>query len=124
MQRRVSSPPLFFVIGLGILIWRGTLFFHLTTLTPWLTVGMAAFGLTLCIVSFALLMVGPRSSTARRQVVLYGAAIFLYGFANILLGIAAVFFGVTAAGTGLGLGAAVGGLLVCLLSGTFMAAGS
>jgi hypothetical protein len=123
MQRRVFSPILF-LIGLGILVLcTGTLFFHLTGLDPWLTLGMAAFGLILCVGSLAILMTGSKSPTITRQGALYGAALFLYGFANIILGIATVFFNVTAAGPAQGLSAALAGLLICLLSGAFMAGG-
>lgn len=122
MQRRILSPPLF-IIGLAVLVLcTGTLFFRLTPLDPALTVGMAALGLILCIVSFAILVIGPKSPTIGRQAALYGVALFLYGFANMILGIVTIFFGATSGGNGLGVGAAVAGLLICVLSGTFMAA--
>jgi hypothetical protein len=124
MLRRVFSPILF-VIGLGVLVLcTGTLFFHLTALDPWLTVGMAAFGLIICVASLVILMTGRKSGTATHAGLLYGLALFLYGFANLLLGVVTVFFDATGAGTALGLGAAVAGLLICVLSGAFAAAGS
>jgi hypothetical protein len=124
MQRRVFSPVLF-LIGLGVLVLcTGTLFFHLTPLDPWLTVGMAAFGLIICVASLAILMTGRKSRTAGHEGVVYGLALFVYGFANMILGIGAVFFGTPGAGAGLGVGAAVAGLAICVLSGMFAAAGS
>ena len=123
MQRRAFSLPLF-LVGLGVLVLcTGTLFFRLTSLDPWLTAGMAAFGVILCVISLGMLMTGPKSARASRQGTVYGAALFLYGFVNLLLGIGTVFFGVPAAGAGLGVGVAVAGLLICLLSAVFMAAG-
>jgi hypothetical protein len=123
MQRRVFSL-LLFLVGLGVLVLcSGTLFFRLTHLDPWLTAGMAAFGVILCVISLGMLATGPKSPRASRQSSLYGLALFLFGLANILLGIVAVFFGLTAAGMGLGAGAAIIGLLICLLSAVFMAAG-
>ena len=123
MQRRVFSLPLF-LVGLGVLmLCTGTLFFRLTGLDPWLTAGMAAFGIILCVISLAMLMTGPKSARAGNQGTAYGAALFLYGLANILLGIVAVFFGLTAAGGAPGAVAAVLGLLICLLSAAFMSAG-